>query len=138
MKIWVKHLGKFITSMLPLDTISLWKSICVFRSDANTCTIRCMTVCMKPSFEDMLIQYIFCCRCISRSNFPQLASQGSWGSKNVPMKGNSSGSLSHQKSGSSKPTERLLSSSPVSSQSSLKLKKDVMTRNSGKDCLYLF
>ncbi|XP_058785332.1 protein ESSENTIAL FOR POTEXVIRUS ACCUMULATION 1-like isoform X2 [Vicia villosa] len=65
-----------------------------------------------------------------QSNFPQLASQGSWGSKNVHMKGNSSGSLSHQKSGSSKPTERLLSSSPVSSQSSLKLKKDVMTRNS--------
>ncbi|CAI8599988.1 unnamed protein product [Vicia faba] len=97
-------LGKLITSMLPLDTVSLSKSICVFRSDTNTCNIR--------------------------SNFSQLASQGSWGSKNVPMKGNSSGSLSHQKSGSSKPTERLLSSSPVSSQSSLKLKKDVMTRNS--------
>ncbi|XP_045799293.1 protein ESSENTIAL FOR POTEXVIRUS ACCUMULATION 1-like [Trifolium pratense] len=65
-----------------------------------------------------------------QSNFPQLASQGSWGSKNVPMKGSSPGSLSRQKSGSSKPTERLLSSSPVSSQSLLKLKKDVMTRNS--------
>ncbi|CAK8568989.1 unnamed protein product [Lathyrus sativus] len=65
-----------------------------------------------------------------QSNFHQLASQGSWGSKNVPMKGNSSGSLSHQKSGSSKPTERLLSSSPASSQSSQKLKKDAMTRNS--------
>jgi hypothetical protein len=54
------------------------------------------------------------------------------------MKGNSPGQLSRQKSGSSKPTERLLSSSPVSSQSLLKVKKDVMTRNSGKDCLYLY
>ncbi|KAJ1384943.1 GYF-like domain superfamily [Sesbania bispinosa] len=65
-----------------------------------------------------------------QSDFPQLASQGSWGSKNVPVKGNSPGQLSRQKSGSSKPTERSLSSSPASSQSLLKLKKDAMTKNS--------
>ncbi|RDX71157.1 mpd2, partial [Mucuna pruriens] len=65
-----------------------------------------------------------------QSDYPQLASQGSWGSKSVPMKGNSPGSLSRQKSGSGKPTERSLSSSPASSHSQLKLKKDAMTKNS--------
>lgn len=75
---------------------------------------------------------------VSRSGFPQLASQGSWGSKNVPMKGNSPGPLSRQKSESSKPIERSLSSSPASSQSLLKLKKDAMTKNSGKDILLIF
>ncbi|TKY57726.1 PERQ amino acid-rich with GYF domain-containing protein 2 [Spatholobus suberectus] len=65
-----------------------------------------------------------------QSDFPQLASQGSWGSKNVPLKGNSPGLLTRQKSASSKPTERSLASSPASSQSVLKLKKDAMTRHS--------
>ncbi|KAK2398412.1 GYF domain-containing protein [Trifolium repens] len=65
-----------------------------------------------------------------QSDFPQLASQGSWGSKNVPLKGNSSGLLARQKSASGKPTERPLSSSPASSQSALKLKNDAMTKHS--------
>ncbi|XP_019432824.1 PREDICTED: uncharacterized protein LOC109339763 isoform X1 [Lupinus angustifolius] len=64
------------------------------------------------------------------SDFPQLAGQGSRRSKNVPLKGNSSGSLSRQKSVSGKPTEPSLSSSPASSQSILKSKKDVMTKHS--------
>ncbi|CAL0323749.1 unnamed protein product [Lupinus luteus] len=64
------------------------------------------------------------------SDFPQLAGQGSRRSKNVPLKGNSPGSLSHQKSVSGKPTEQSLSSSPASSQSILKSKKDVMTKHS--------
>lgn len=68
---------------------------------------------------------------VSRSDFPQLASQGSWGSKNVPLKGNSLGLLTRQKSASGKPTERPISS-PASSQSALKLKKDAMTKQSGK------
>jgi len=74
---------------------------------------------------------------VSRSGFSQLASQGSRGSKNIPMKGNSPGLLSRQKSGSGKSVERSLSSSPASSQSLLKLKKDAMTKNSGND-IYLF
>ncbi|GAU15315.1 hypothetical protein TSUD_03840 [Trifolium subterraneum] len=65
-----------------------------------------------------------------QSEFPQLASQGSWGSKNVPLKGNSSGLLARQKSASGKSTERPLSSSPASSQSALKLKNDAMTKHS--------
>ncbi|KAL2964065.1 hypothetical protein AAZX31_17G236600 [Glycine max] len=65
-----------------------------------------------------------------QSDFPQLASQGSWGSKNGPLKGNSPGLLTRQKSVSGKPTERSLASSPASSQSVLKLKKDAMTRHS--------
>ncbi|XP_020218475.1 uncharacterized protein LOC109801761 isoform X2 [Cajanus cajan] len=65
-----------------------------------------------------------------QSDFPQVASQGSLGSKSVSMKGNSPGSLSRQKSGSGKPIERSLSSSPASSQSLLKQEKDAMTRNS--------
>ncbi|XP_020210585.1 uncharacterized protein LOC109795477 isoform X1 [Cajanus cajan] len=65
-----------------------------------------------------------------RSDFPQLVSQGGWSSKNVPMKGNSPGLLTRQKSASGKPTERSIASSPASSQSVLKLKKDAMTRHS--------
>ncbi|CAJ1973315.1 unnamed protein product [Sphenostylis stenocarpa] len=65
-----------------------------------------------------------------QSCFSQIASQGSWVSKNVPMKGNSPGLLSRQKSGSGKPVERSLSLSPAFSQSLLKLKKDAMTKNS--------
>lgn len=76
----------------------------------------------------------------SRSDFPQLASQGNWGSKSVPIKGNSPASLTRQKSVSGKPTEQrsLLSSSPASSQSMLKLKKDAMTKHSGKQDILLF
>ncbi|KAK8465332.1 hypothetical protein PHAVU_009G057400 [Phaseolus vulgaris] len=65
-----------------------------------------------------------------QSGFSQLASQGSWGSKNVTVKGNSPGLLSRQKSGSGKPAERSLWSTPAPSQSLLKLKKDAMTKNS--------
>ncbi|KAK7376814.1 hypothetical protein VNO80_02231 [Phaseolus coccineus] len=64
-----------------------------------------------------------------QSDFPQLASQGT-GSKNVPLRGNSPGILTRQKSVSGKPTERSLASSPASSQSMQKLKKDAMTKHS--------
>ncbi|CAL0332670.1 unnamed protein product [Lupinus luteus] len=64
-----------------------------------------------------------------QSDFPQLSSQGSRGSKNVPLKGNSLASLTRQKSPSSKPTEQSLSSS-ASSQSMLKSKNDTMTKHS--------
>lgn len=90
----------------------------------------------NPVFMTKLIQ-CFIMFFVSRSNFPQLARQGSWGSKSVPMNGNSPGSLSQQKSGSGKPTEQSLSSSPASSQSLLKLKKDAMTKNSGNDMLFI-
>jgi len=75
---------------------------------------------------------------LSRSGFSQLASQGSWGSKNVTVKGNSPGLLSRQKSGSGKPAERSLWSTPAPSQSLLKLKKDAMTKNSGTDIFLFF
>nr|XP_016489233.1 PREDICTED: uncharacterized protein LOC107809155 isoform X2 [Nicotiana tabacum] len=65
-----------------------------------------------------------------QSEFPQLGNQGSWGSKTTPVKGNPGGSLSRQKSVSSKPAERLLSSSPASAHSSLKGKKDALTKHS--------
>ncbi|XP_027940740.1 uncharacterized protein LOC114194603 [Vigna unguiculata] len=65
-----------------------------------------------------------------QSDFPQLASQGNWGSKNVTSKGNSPGLLTKQKSVSGKQAERSLASSPASSQSMLKLKKDAMTKHS--------
>ncbi|KAF7817569.1 PERQ amino acid-rich with GYF domain-containing protein 2 [Senna tora] len=63
-------------------------------------------------------------------DFPQLANPGSWGSKNVPTKGNSSGSLNRQKSVSGKSTDRTLSSPPASTQSLLKIKKDALTKHS--------
>ncbi|KAL2318700.1 hypothetical protein Fmac_032576 [Flemingia macrophylla] len=65
-----------------------------------------------------------------QSDFPQLASQGGWGTKNVTVKGNSPGLFTRQKSASGKPTERSIASSPATSQSVLKLKKDAMTRHS--------
>lgn len=67
----------------------------------------------------------------SRAGFPQLSGQGSWGMKSTPQKGTSAGSLSRQKSVGGKPSERLLSSSPASMQSSLKGKKDAMSKQSG-------
>ncbi|KAJ8541004.1 hypothetical protein K7X08_001820 [Anisodus acutangulus] len=65
-----------------------------------------------------------------QSDYPQLGSQGSWGSKTTPVKGNPRGSLSRQKSVSGKPAERVLSSSPASAHSSLKGKKDALTKHS--------
>ncbi|KAH0681475.1 uncharacterized protein [Solanum tuberosum] len=65
-----------------------------------------------------------------QSEYPQLGSQGSWGSKTTPVKGSPGGSLSRQKSVSGKPVERLLSSSPASAHSSLKGKKDALTKHS--------
>ncbi|KAL6295724.1 hypothetical protein ACE6H2_003866 [Prunus campanulata] len=65
-----------------------------------------------------------------QADFPHLASQASWGVKNTPVKGTSAGSSSRQKSVGGKPTERLLSSSPASSQSSVKGKRDAMTKQS--------
>ncbi|KAJ8528851.1 hypothetical protein K7X08_030495 [Anisodus acutangulus] len=65
-----------------------------------------------------------------QSDYPQLGSQGSWGSKTTPVKGNPGGSLGRQKSVSGKPAERVLSSSPASAHSSLKGKKDTLTKHS--------
>ncbi|KAE9600084.1 putative GYF-like domain-containing protein [Lupinus albus] len=65
-----------------------------------------------------------------QSDFPQLSSQGSRGSKIVPLKGNSPASITRQKSVGGKPTEKSLSSSPASSQSLSKSKKDAMTKHS--------
>ncbi|KAM1021553.1 hypothetical protein ACFX15_041869 [Malus domestica] len=63
-----------------------------------------------------------------QADFPHLASQGSQGVKNTPVKGTSAGSLGRQKSVGGKSNERLLSSSP--SQSSTKGKRDAMTKQS--------
>lgn len=65
-----------------------------------------------------------------QSEYPQLGSQGSWGSKTTQVKGSPGSSLSRQKSVSGKPAERLLSSSPASAHSSLKGKKDALTKHS--------
>ncbi|KAL6982783.1 hypothetical protein U1Q18_016174 [Sarracenia purpurea var. burkii] len=66
----------------------------------------------------------------SRSDFPHLANQGSWGTKSSPVKGTFGGSLSRQKSMGGRPSAHSLSSSPVSSQPSLKGKKDSITKHS--------
>ncbi|CAN4122825.1 unnamed protein product [Withania somnifera] len=65
-----------------------------------------------------------------QSEYPQLGSQGSWGSRTTPVKGSPGDSLSRQKSVSGKPAEHLLSSSPASAHSSLKGKKDALTKPS--------
>ncbi|XP_050212155.1 protein ESSENTIAL FOR POTEXVIRUS ACCUMULATION 1 [Mercurialis annua] len=65
-----------------------------------------------------------------QSEFPHLASQGSWGAKNTPVKGTPSGSLSRQKSMGGRHADRALSSSPASTQSSLKGKRDAINKHS--------
>ncbi|KAL6216136.1 hypothetical protein ACLB2K_009362 [Fragaria x ananassa] len=65
-----------------------------------------------------------------QADFPQLASQGSRGMKSTHAKVNSHGSLSRQKSTVGKETERLLSSFAAPAQSSVKGKRDAMTKQS--------
>ncbi|KAF4357291.1 hypothetical protein F8388_002799 [Cannabis sativa] len=66
-----------------------------------------------------------------QADFPNLSGQGSWGMKNNPSKATSAGSLNRQKSMGGKATERAaLSSSPVSVHSSLKGKRDAMSKRS--------
>ncbi|KAJ7958042.1 GYF domain containing protein [Quillaja saponaria] len=65
-----------------------------------------------------------------QSEFPQLASHGSWGSRNAHVKGNSPGSLTRQKSTSGKPAERSHLSLSASAQSSVKVKRDATTKHS--------
>ncbi|KAK9271198.1 hypothetical protein L1049_026788 [Liquidambar formosana] len=63
-----------------------------------------------------------------KADFPQLANHGIWGTKNTPVKGTLGGSLSRQKSTGGRHAEHSLSSSPA--QSSLKGKRDAMTKHS--------
>ncbi|KAK3231592.1 hypothetical protein Dsin_003473 [Dipteronia sinensis] len=65
-----------------------------------------------------------------QSDFPLLSSQGSWGTKNTPVKAAPSGSLSRQKSLVGRSADRMLSSSPASAQSTLKGRKDASTKHS--------
>ncbi|XP_010061329.1 protein ESSENTIAL FOR POTEXVIRUS ACCUMULATION 1 isoform X3 [Eucalyptus grandis] len=66
-----------------------------------------------------------------QAEFPKLASQTSWGTKNPPVKGTSSGSFSRQKSIGVRPVEHhTLSSSPASGQTSLKGKREAMNKHS--------
>ncbi|XP_057975661.1 protein ESSENTIAL FOR POTEXVIRUS ACCUMULATION 1 [Malania oleifera] len=66
-----------------------------------------------------------------QNDFPQPPNQVSWGTKNTPIKGASSGSLGRQKPVSGKPAERPLSSSPAPVQlSSHKGKRDAINKHS--------
>ncbi|XP_028109042.1 uncharacterized protein LOC114307823 [Camellia sinensis] len=67
---------------------------------------------------------------VKQLDFPHLANQGSWGTKNTPVKGTLGGSLGRQKSTGGRPAEHSLSSSPASARLSLKGKKDAMTKQS--------
>lgn len=74
---------------------------------------------------------------VNRSDFPHLSNQGSWGTKSTPGKATLSGSLSRQKSVGGRTAERTFSSSPASAQSSLKGRKDALTKHSGKNIVSL-
>ncbi|KAL5777981.1 hypothetical protein ACOSP7_010907 [Xanthoceras sorbifolium] len=65
-----------------------------------------------------------------QTDFPLLSSQSSWGTKNSPVKATPSGPLSRQKSLGGRPAERMLSSSAASAQSTVKGRKDAMTKHS--------
>ncbi|CAA0831564.1 GYF domain-containing protein [Striga hermonthica] len=65
-----------------------------------------------------------------QSEFPQLGTQGSWGSKNTSVKGNPSGILNRQKSTGGKAADYPFSVPASSGQSSLKGKKNATTKHS--------
>ncbi|XP_073139157.1 protein ESSENTIAL FOR POTEXVIRUS ACCUMULATION 1 isoform X2 [Henckelia pumila] len=65
-----------------------------------------------------------------QSDFPQLRTQGSLGSKSTPVKGAIGGSLNRQKSSGPRPAEYLLSAAASSAQLSHKGKKGVSTKHS--------
>ncbi|XVE56032.1 hypothetical protein DITRI_Ditri03aG0204900 [Diplodiscus trichospermus] len=66
-----------------------------------------------------------------QADFRPVANVGGWGTKTTPVKGTASGSLSRQKSVGGRSVERNLSSSSASAaQSSLKGKKDILTKHS--------
>ncbi|KAJ8772538.1 hypothetical protein K2173_027715 [Erythroxylum novogranatense] len=64
-----------------------------------------------------------------QSEFPHLAIEGSWGTKNTPIKATPVGSLGRQKSGN-RTADRSLSSLSVSAQSSHRGKKDAPSKHS--------
>ncbi|KAK6939447.1 GYF domain [Dillenia turbinata] len=65
-----------------------------------------------------------------RTEFPLLANQGSRGTKSTPAKGSLGGSVSRQKSMGGRTADGYLSSSPAANQTSLKGKRDAMTKHS--------
>ncbi|PIN06730.1 GYF domain containing protein [Handroanthus impetiginosus] len=65
------------------------------------------------------------------SDFPQLRTQGSWGSKTTPVKATLGGSLNRQKSTGGRPAEKSFSASASDAQSSQKGKKNASTKYSG-------
>lgn len=66
----------------------------------------------------------------NKSGFPQIGSQGSWGSQSTSVKGTQGGPLNRQKSSVGKPADYSLSASVSSAQSSQKGKKSVSTKSS--------
>ncbi|XP_051123896.1 protein ESSENTIAL FOR POTEXVIRUS ACCUMULATION 1-like isoform X2 [Andrographis paniculata] len=66
----------------------------------------------------------------NKSGFPQLGSQGSWGSKSGTAKGTLGGSLNRQKTSGVKSADYSLPVSATSAQSSQKEKKSAITKSS--------
>lgn len=77
------------------------------------------------------------CLFACRSDFPELRTQGSRGSKTTPVKGALGGSLNRQKSIGGKPADYSLSSSASAIQSSSKGKKNASTKHSGSSLTLL-
>ncbi|XP_042008540.1 protein ESSENTIAL FOR POTEXVIRUS ACCUMULATION 1-like [Salvia splendens] len=65
-----------------------------------------------------------------QSGYPQLGTQGSWGSRTPPVKGNAGVPLNREKSIGGWPAEYSLSSTASSTQSSMKGKKNASNKNS--------
>ncbi|XP_042006490.1 protein ESSENTIAL FOR POTEXVIRUS ACCUMULATION 1-like isoform X1 [Salvia splendens] len=65
-----------------------------------------------------------------QSGYPQLGTQGSWGSKTPPVKGNAGGPLNREKSIGARPAEYSFSSAASSTRSSMKGKKNASNKNS--------
>lgn len=97
----------------------------------QTCFWSAFCVLVRHAFSQYLYLFLFLISA-SRVDFPHLASQGSWGTKNTPVKGSPGGSLNRQKSMGGRAAEYSLSSSPASAHSSLKGKRDAMSKHSGK------
>ncbi|KAL0351882.1 UNVERIFIED_CONTAM: protein ESSENTIAL FOR POTEXVIRUS ACCUMULATION 1 [Sesamum calycinum] len=87
-------------------------------------------ICNAMVIEAGISSEIWCWRFAHKSDFPQLGTQGGWGSKSTPVKGTPGGSLNRQKSSVGKPADYSVSASASSAQSSLKGKKTALNKHS--------
>ena len=125
---WMWHILPKFKWQLVFSLRLLWKPLGLFVSFFTSLLLAVSSV--APPEEKLKLR--FCYLLLNRSEFPHLVSQGSWGTKNTHVKAAPVASLGRQKSVGGRPAEHSLSSSPATTQSSVKGKRDTMSKHSGK------